>query len=58
MIALLRAELKSVPKYQKSQSWALRVDAMSPKQVIAVHISFRKRGLFNGNNKQQTTPRG
>ena len=45
-IEQLRDAIKEVPTYKKSQSWAKKVDKMPDDQVIAIWISFKKRGLI------------
>lgn len=45
-ISQLREVLKEVPKYYKNKNWQRKVDKMTDSQVIAVYLSFRKRGLI------------
>jgi hypothetical protein len=42
----IRDVLKKVYAYRHSKTWAKRVDKMADAQVLAVYISFQKRGLI------------
>jgi hypothetical protein len=45
-IKQIREVLKNIYAYRHSKTWAKRVDKMADAQVLAIYISFQKRGLI------------
>ena len=44
-VSWMREHVKKCPKYD-TESWHVKVDGMSEKQIIAIYKSFLQKGLF------------